>query len=164
MIRSLQLIHGRLFHANPLALVDQHKTDHVIRFLQDQEKINPTETVFRELINNINKLRVQEVSPIYIERFCLSKISEVLLQTYPLNIGEAYALAYIRLNHMVELNLLHFKLGESRLLTPALINGQRVEDVEAISQFIIKSLADAGLIKITENRYVLIGPNFKADP
>lgn len=160
MIRTIQIIYDRLSHAHSMKTVGEIESAQAIRFLSEKSKIDPTNEVYHQLISQISKFRDKYVPTGFIERFCLGKISEFILSKYPINIAEAFVVSYVILNAPIKLDTLYFKLGTSGLISPTIINGVRVEDIEAIAQFVIKSLIDAELIKITDNQLVILHKQF----
>jgi len=143
MLQALQIIYNRLYDNLPTTELDSKQ---VIRFLNEKLKIDSNQ-YYSDLSKQILTLKCKTIRPLFIERYCLSKLSEYILTEYPVNIAEAFALAYILLNKPVDINTLYFKLGTSGLLTPTIIRGEKIEDIEAIAQFVITSLLDADLIK-----------------
>lgn len=165
MLRTLQIVYDKFYldyNFKP-SVCDTLKTDQVLRFLAEKSKIDPSNTIYNELIKKIINLKTKEIDPIFVERFCISKLSEKILQIYPVNIAEAFVLGYVLLNTTIAANLVYFKLGNSGLLAPTVIDGVRITDIEAVSQFLIKSLSDAELISLNDNRCVTIGKKFSVD-
>ena len=161
MFRTIQIIYERLHSqvsfANPMGGSVDVLSEQAVRFLEAKSQID-NNAIYAELIKSICALKTYRLPTNFIERFCLGKISDHLLNIYPLNIAEAYVLGYVMLNRITELPIIFLKLGTSGLIKiPTLINGSRVQDIEAIAQFIIKSLTDAKLLKVTDNGSVIPG-------
>ena len=163
MIRTILGLYERLFIANPNSNKDKLSSKYACEYLVERVKLHLTEPIYRDLLQQIVSLKTSELPPFFIERYCLGKLSDRILETYPVNIAEAYILAYVILNKPVPSDILYFKLGTSGLLAPSLINGKMITDIEAVAAFLIKSLSDAEMIKITDNGYVIIGKCFPLD-
>ncbi len=161
MVKTLKIIYNRLYQPYPRSQsYDELDTAQVIRFLDEKLKIDPQEEIYQELILQITKLRSKDISPAFIERFCLAKISNAILDEYAVNVAEAYVLSYILLNDPTDIGVMYFKLGTSGLLNPTLIAGERIEDIEAIAKFIITSLQEADLLKVSDERWLKPGKAF----
>lgn len=161
MLHDLQVIYDTLYNG-PLCIASNLKYLDVVKFLVERDNKKPN-SVYNELLIKVKKLKSSDIDPVFIERFCLAKITNEVLDLYPVNIAEAYVVSYVLLNKNVGITTLYFKLGHSGLLTPALINGERVENTETISTFIVKSLYDADLIKITEHHLVMPGKKLQLE-
>jgi len=160
MIHTIQIIYNRLYQANPRShTYDDWDSAQVMRLLNEKSKIDPKEDIYRELILKISQLKTKTITQSFIERFCLAKLSEAILEEYPVNVAEAYVLAYITLNKPTDINGMYFKLGTSGLLGPTLINGEMISDIEAVAKFIITSLQEAELLIIVEDRWLKPGKN-----
>jgi hypothetical protein len=160
MINTIQIIYNRLYQANPRShTYDDWDTAQVMRLLNEKSKIDPKEDIYRELILKISQLKTKTITQSFIERFCLAKLSEAILEEYPVNVAEAYVLAYIMLNKPTDMNGMYFKLGTSGLLGSTLINGEMISDIEAVAKFIITSLQEAELLIIVEDRWLKPGKN-----
>lgn len=162
MLRDLQIIYQFLYedlsHYNSTFI----KVQSIINFCAKHSTDNP-QSIWQDLLTQVLSLKKTEIDPAFIERFCLSRIADVVLEQYPINVAEAFAIACVLLMQPMTLDLLHFKLGSSRLLCPTLIRGTRVEDVEAISDFVVFNLTEAQLLKVTDNRYVCTGEKLSLD-
>lgn len=160
MIKTIQSIYNRLYQPYPRSQTyDDLDSAQVMRYLNEKLTINPKEDIYRELILQISKLRSKDIQPAFIERFCLSKISNVILDEYAVNVAEAYVLSYVLLNDPTDIGGMYFKLGTSGLLGPTLIKGELIADVEAVAKFIITSLHEADLLKISDERWLKPGKN-----
>jgi len=160
MIHTIQIIYNRLYQANPRShTYDDWDSAQVMRLLNEKSKIDPKEDIYRELILKISQLKTKTITQSFIERFCLAKLSEAILEEYPVNVAEAYVLAYITLNKPTDINGMYLKLGTSGLLGPTLINGEMISDIEAVAKFIITSLQEAELLIIVEDRWLKPGKN-----
>jgi hypothetical protein len=162
MITTILGLYERLFITNPNTK-DKSSVKYACDYLVERIKLDLTEPIYRELLQKIVSLKVDELPPMFIERYCLGKLSDHILTVYPVNVAEAFILSYVILNKPVPLDILYFKLGASGLLAPSLINGVKVLDIEAVAAFLIKSLNDAEMIKTTESQYVVIGKCFPLD-
>ena len=162
IVPTVQTIYERLYVANPTTN-DELSTEYALRFVSDLLITDPTNNVLRRLSVDICYLKVKTFPRVFIERFCIGILSEYILNQYAVNVAEAYILGYVLLNKPIELNILYFKLGTAGLVSSALINGTRIQDPEAVAQFLIKSLTDAELIRTTENKFVVLGKNFSLD-
>lgn len=162
MISALAIIYSRLYRT--IAESKQEATvlsvPQAIQFLNTKQAIDPHNVYYAALISEVVSLKAHYIEPIFVERFCLARLSEVIMMDYPINVAEAFALSFVLLNSPVDKHYLHFKLGYSGLLNPMKINGKLIEDVEAISQFVLRSLYDAELINVKED-FVLPGPELK---
>lgn len=161
--RALQIIYDRFYTNNPSASTHDLNTDQVIRFLQEKSKLDTGTIAYNEMISAVSSLKSKEIPPSFIELSCIAKIANQLIDIYPINIAEAFILGYLILNEIVLLSTLYFKLGISGLITPTIINGTKIQDVEAIAQFMINSLKEVELIAITENDNVMLGKQFSND-
>lgn len=160
MIHTIQIIYNRLYQANPRShTYDDWDSAQVMRLLNEKSKVDPKEDIYRELILKISQLKSKTITQSFIERFCLAKLSEAILEEYPVNVAEAYVLSYITLNKPTDINGMYFKLGTSGLLGPTLINGEMISDIEAVAKFIITSLQEAELLIIVEDRWLKPGKN-----
>lgn len=158
MMQAIQTIYNRLYQPTPRSeTYDELNTTQVLRFLEIKEKVNPRDTVYRELAIEVAKLRCAEIPPAFIERFCLAQIARLVLAEYDLNIAQAYTLAYVMLNKPTDLNSMYFKLGTSGLLSPTVIGGQKIQDVEAIAGVVINSLHRLELLTISDTRWLKPG-------
>jgi hypothetical protein len=161
MIQALQTIYNRLYQPNPRSYdFDDLHTSQVLRYLEIKEQVNSQDDYYRQLAVEICKLKTPTFSPVFIERFCLAKLSAFILAEYELNVAAAYALAYVTLNKPTDLNNMYFKLGTSGLLGPTTIKNEKITDVEAISGFIISSLREAELLSISDGRWLKPGKKF----
>lgn len=159
MLAALQIIYNRLVVNNPKALSEPLETEQVLRFLEEKSKIDPANIYYLALINQIIELKSKKVDPVFVERFCLARLSDQILLEYPVNIAEAFVIAFVLLNGRVEKNLLHFKLGYSGLIAPTVIKGNKINDVEAIAQFILNSLYESEILKLVDTQWVYPGKN-----
>lgn len=162
IIPTIQTVYEKLYVANP-TVNDELQAQYALRFISDLLITDPTNNTLRRLAVDVSNLKAKTFSRTFIERFCIGVLSEYILDKYAVNVAEAYAIGYVLLAKPIELNILYFKLGSSGLISNALINGQRVQDPEAIAQFLLKSLTDAELLKFTENKLVVLGKNFHLD-
>jgi len=160
MMKTVQLIYNHLCQVDPhQSSYDELDSAQAMRFLSEKTKLNPKEDTYRELLLQISALKVKHIPFSFVERFCLAEISNQILSEYAVNVAEAYVLSYVLLNDPTDMNGMYFKLGTSGLLSPTLINGVRIADVEAIAQFIITSLKEAELLLIRDERWLKPGKN-----
>lgn len=161
MLNTLKLIYEKLCRSYQASNTDVLTTD-VLRLLKDKSKAEPEQVLYKDLIVQISELKSPTVTLLFIERYCLSKLSDKILEQYAVNVAEAFTLSFILLNKPVELSNLYFKLGNSGLLGPTLINGQKISDVEAVAEFVISSLEKVKFITVYE-KWATVGPAFKLE-
>ena len=162
MFNTIKTIYNQLYKPTAPRGFDLH-IDQAVKILLEKERVEPTNAIYRELIVKLSSFKVRKIDPLFIERFCLSKLSSRILEQYPVNIVEAFVLAYLLLNNPMHINTLYFQIGVSGLISPTIINGQRVQDVEAIAQFVLKSLQEAELISFSDQTWVELGDKFKLE-
>jgi hypothetical protein len=162
IVPTIQSIYERLYVANP-TVNDELSIQYALRFISDLLINDAENATLKRLACDISRLKAKTFPRIFIERFCIGVLSEHIFERYAVNVAEAYAIGYVLLTKPIELHTLYFKLGTSGLISTALINGERIQDPEAIAQFLIKSLTDAEIIKFTENKLVVLGKNFALD-
>ncbi len=160
MIRTLQIIYNRFYNGNARSTLDTLDAAQVIRFLNEKVKIEPSQEIYGDLIVRISKLKTKTIEPIFIERYCLAKLSDAILAEYSVNVAEAYTLAYVSLNKPTDIGGMYFKLGTSGLLGTTMIDGERITDIEAVAKFVVSSLHKAGLLIISDRRWLKPGVNF----
>lgn len=122
-----------------------------------KETAENSESYYNDLLIQINSL--SNLDRRFIEQYCLSKISNIVIDQYAVNIAEAYVIAFVLLNSPASVFLVCFKLGNSGLLTTTNIKGTKITDIDALANYVLKSLQDAKLIKITDNDYIIPGIN-----
>jgi hypothetical protein len=163
MMKSLEHIYYRLHGGATRSASGITSTADAMKYLLGQRELHPTNGLYRRLISDINRLRETYLPSGFIERFCIGQLSEYILLKYPLNIAEAYLLSYLLLVKHADIHSVYYKLGNSGLIGHTQINGVMITDVEAVSQFMMKSLANAELIMMTDSGHVLRGKNFYID-
>lgn len=162
MIPALEYIYMALYEDAP-SVTDPLLCQKAIKILRDRFETTK-DPIYHELLITLNSFSAtQDIPVFFIEKFCLSKLSDKILERYPVNIAEAFVISYILLNRYVDVNSLYLKLGNSGLLTPTLINGVITKDVEDIAHFVVKSLIDGELITLTDNNHLIVGKKFKID-
>lgn len=161
---TLRLINNRLYQGVTIrSATHMLETNQVLRFCSTKAKLDPRNTIYDELIVKVCKLKAKEISPLFIERFCLGKITDHLLSHYSFNVGEAFVIAYVMLNQVIDLDTLYFKINSSGLLSSATIGGDHLTDVEAISKLLIVSLLHEGFLHKAANVWLNLGKNFHPD-
>lgn len=160
MIRVLKTIYDWLVIQTPPPKLCE--SNRAIGFLAERLKVNP-DPLFRELRDQVRALRAREIPVAYIENYCIGKLSQHILATYPLNIGEAYVLSYVLLEKFPKTEMVFHKLGYSGLLSPTIIKGELVADIERVSTHIIDSLLSEKLLEAMDNGYLHIGPAFELE-
>jgi hypothetical protein len=160
---TIEDIYHSLYFRMQRTFGDELPTQEVLKFVGERLKTHPDNNTLKQFQIEIINLKAKIISPIFVERFCLQKLSNYILDAYAVNVAEAFILGYIVLNKPVEINSLYFKIGMSGLVGPTVVRGERISDIEAISQFLIKSLTDAQLINVTDNQLVLLGKQFVLD-
>lgn len=155
MLRPIKLIYEKLFTSSSQVISVQEAT----RYLKYQINLGGHTFHYRELMETL--LERNSVSPGFIERFCLSKCAECVLEQHSLNIASAYAVAYIMLNRPTSHSVLHFKIMGSGLLSTIESKDVKITDIEEISKFVINDLVDKELLHLTDNNFILLGKNCK---
>ncbi len=159
MIIPLQNIYSNLYqHSSKLTELDANFVYDWLRMHIGSSK--EYSAPYQELLEQAQELHQTLIPVSFFEKFCLSKLSGLILSQYPVNIAEAYTLAFIILNDEVSLTDLYFKLGTSGLLSPTLIKGEVIQDIEAVAKFALQSLQDAKLIAII-GHWAHLGKNFE---